>query len=514
MLNKKNNLLVLLLIIANILIATNIYAETDKIVESEVSSSDIRFEKYDSSSNNDVKLLNNSVEQDLYTIVHNGLLNLDDVIDVERFDMTIEQVRDIFFEVTMDNPEIFYTGGFSYNYNSSSGIVTSISPKYTYDKSKISSKLDEVNNKANEIINTVIKPNMTDFEKELAIHNYIVLNTRYDEENYNNGTIPTNSYNVYGTLTKGVAVCQGYSETLKLLLNKVGIECIVVSAPEMNHIWNIVTIDGKRYHVDITWNDPIPDRSGKVRYKYLNLPDYEMKKDHIWNYENYPTCTHDDYSILWDVDSPIKKDNYIYYSSDFTNKEFIYKLDLNTFKKQQITNIRAPYFAIGGDWIYFSNYSNEGYFYKVKLDGTGLTKLNSTHSTNIYVKDNYVYYTVEDLGVVEKLKIDVPSVEDYTGYLEWEAKSNVPLDKEWNIKFNYPINKSTTTKNNVYITDAYGRLFEDVNLSFNQLGDIAIIKPTKNYDDNTTYYLHVENIKSKTGKMLSENIKMKFNTSL
>lgn len=45
----------------------------------------------------------------------------------------------------------------------------------------------ELEDKIDEILNA-IDDDMSDLEKELAIHDYIVLNTAYDEENYNKDT--------------------------------------------------------------------------------------------------------------------------------------------------------------------------------------------------------------------------------------------------------------------------------------------------------------------------------------
>lgn len=58
--------------------------------------------------------------------------------------------------------------------------------------------------KADEIIASVIKPGMTDFEKELALHDYVVAHTEYDFINYINNTIPDDSYTAYGVLIKGI----------------------------------------------------------------------------------------------------------------------------------------------------------------------------------------------------------------------------------------------------------------------------------------------------------------------
>lgn len=377
---------------------------------------------------------------------------------------------------------------------------------------------------------------MSEFEKERAIHDYIVLNTRYDKENYDNNTVPEDSHNVYGVLIKGVGVCQGYSESMKLLLNRIDIDCIVVSAPEMNHAWNIVTIDGEKYHVDVTWNDPILDRKKYVSYRYLNVPDERMKETHTWNYSRYPSCTSDIYSFLWNISSPRNIDNYIYYSNNEENKEYIYRLNLDTFEKEQITIARAPYFDIAGEWIYFSNYSNGGYLYKIKLDGTGLTLLDNVHSVDIYKEGNYIYYMGKDSGTIKKIEVEsepeeepeedepeeekpedsredesedsIESGEDYTGYKKWEEILNVIPSKDWTIKFSQPLDENYADNRYIYIKDKNGNLFTDVDI--NIVDDITLsITPTKDYSSDI-YYLYIENLKSNTGKALKENVKMKF----
>lgn len=76
---------------------------------------------------------------------------------------------------------------------------------------------DEVNTKAKEIIEQIIKPGMSDIDKAKAIHDYIIRNTKYDYENWLNNTIPPVSYTAYGVLIKGMGVCQGYTEAFNLL---------------------------------------------------------------------------------------------------------------------------------------------------------------------------------------------------------------------------------------------------------------------------------------------------------
>lgn len=125
-------------------------------------------------------------------------------------------------------------------------------------------------------------PDMTDFEKETALHDYIVLNTRYAEKTTPQGDYPKEAHTPYGALAVGEAVCEGYSTAFKLLLELAGVECELVSgtAKGENHSWNRVRLDGEYYLTDPTWNDPTPDRPGVVLYDYFNLTDEMMNREH------------------------------------------------------------------------------------------------------------------------------------------------------------------------------------------------------------------------------------------
>lgn len=70
---------------------------------------------------------------------------------------------------------------------------------------------------------------MTEYEKELALHDYLIENCKYDRRSYENKEIPQESFNAYGALCLGTAVCEGYAEAMKLLLNRAGVECHIVT---------------------------------------------------------------------------------------------------------------------------------------------------------------------------------------------------------------------------------------------------------------------------------------------
>ena len=118
------------------------------------------------------------------------------------------------------------------------------------------------------------------------VHDYIVNNTSYDFDNFKNGSIPSESYTAYGVFINHAGVCSGYADAFKLVMDKLGIDCYVLSGEAYSfgswggHAWNVVkTSQGYRL-IDVTWDDPIYQtangREEVLRYDYYLLTDEEM----------------------------------------------------------------------------------------------------------------------------------------------------------------------------------------------------------------------------------------------
>lgn len=124
---------------------------------------------------------------------------------------------------------------------------------------------------AESIIHDLNLDGMSDRDKVKAIHDYIILTTAYDEplldldiSEYQNHP----SFTPYGVYYLNTAVCSGYARAFMQLTRLVGIPSIMVSSQNMNHAWNLVFVDNEWLFLDATWNDPIPDREGRVLYTY------------------------------------------------------------------------------------------------------------------------------------------------------------------------------------------------------------------------------------------------------
>lgn len=136
-----------------------------------------------------------------------------------------------------------------------------------------SAKRAQADKQIDNILSEIIKPYMNNHEKVKAVHDYIVLNSKYD--------VSMQFYSDYDLLTQGTSVCNGYTLLTYNMLKKLNIPVKLVTGTGNNelHIWNMVKLGDYWFHLDTTWNDPVPD-TNIVSYDYYMLTDKEILKDH------------------------------------------------------------------------------------------------------------------------------------------------------------------------------------------------------------------------------------------
>lgn len=152
------------------------------------------------------------------------------------------------------------------------------------------------------VIDSVITEDMTDVEKEKAVHDYLCINMDYDIPAVDDESkADPDADNPYGMLVGHYGICSGYASTFKLFMDCFDIECIIVEGKanglEEDHAWNKIHIDGKWYNVDVTWDDPVYyDEQGNVvteswdeNYQFFNCQDNVLEAtEHYWNHDLYP----------------------------------------------------------------------------------------------------------------------------------------------------------------------------------------------------------------------------------
>ncbi|MBR2875907.1 MAG: hypothetical protein IKC01_02100, partial [Clostridia bacterium] len=188
-------------------------------------------------------------------------------IDMRQYD--IVYTRDTFQAICdfiwYESPELFRIDSIACK-TTLNNVIVSINPEYNYENPAdfVSAYNLMVQNGTKLLSGIEGNSSLTDVEKALLIHDRIAVFCEYDIENLENDTLPNEAYNAYGVLGKRIAVCMGYALAYDYLLERVGIKSDYCSSDVLCHAWNVVYIDNKPYHVDITWDDPVEDVTGSV----------------------------------------------------------------------------------------------------------------------------------------------------------------------------------------------------------------------------------------------------------
>lgn len=221
-----------------------------------------------------------------------------------------------------DNPQAFY---FDSNYKikiSNFVIFKDITVEFIYasdDRETIDNQKKQIDLKITDIINKNITEDMNEYEKELVVHDTLVKTAKYyDYEDINN--IPGTKHSAYGALIEGEAVCDGISKAFKMVMDKLGIECILVGGVlnDVPHAWNMIKIDGGYYHVDLTSDQLSENKINYATHTYFNLTDEEIDITHeVDDQYVLNKCIEDKY-------------NYYQYNKYYIDNSEVTKVKLNT----------------------------------------------------------------------------------------------------------------------------------------------------------------------------------------
>lgn len=415
----------------------------------------------------------------------------------------LEEVGDIgqVIEDRMDLPGNDYSKvrNLSYSTGSTSGMVVNFGKQngiqYTASFTYVETAQETayVDDQVSRIIGNIIKPGMTNEQKEKAVHDYIILTTAYDTT--------LQDHSAYGALTKGSTVCQGYALLGYKMLKAVGLEVRIVlgtanslAGKADGHAWNLVKVDDRWYHLDLTWDDPLPDSKGKVSYAYYNLMTKDINMDHFITSLNIPTA-----------DTP-----YITFDPDILAKS----------RTVNITGISLTpntlELAIGETIVLV---------FTVTPDSEDV--LNQV----VYWKSSDPSVATVDsagkiIGIsVGKVTITVTSLDEsksancivMVSTQKLPAQQNIPLDKKWRIKFSQAVD-ATTLQNNINLWRIDPITLTKVIVDITPIQDptnvnVVIVEHSVPFVAGASYELTVSiGVKDISGRTLANSFSLAFNT--
>lgn len=220
----------------------------------------------------------------IYYVVNTGSDYADGECTKEYTDCTKDLT-----EISADEEALSIINNFVHPYNSFKTISFtfnnqgkfSLIIEHIYSKEEIT----EINYIVNLKIQELTNDKMTNEEKIKNIHDFIINNTEYDQlktENIHDTTYKSNT--AYGVLLQGYGICSGYSDTMAIFLNSLGITNYKISND--THIWNLVYINGIWRHLDATWDDPISEyNENRDTYFLISYEDLQKLDDKTHNFD-------------------------------------------------------------------------------------------------------------------------------------------------------------------------------------------------------------------------------------
>lgn len=147
-----------------------------------------------------------------------------------------------------------------------------------------------------------IREDMDIEQRVKTIHDYIINNSRYSLGFYRKVN-QLSVHSCYTLIKENAGVCEAYA----IFFQKLAVASNVnsrfvfgdIGDPNDNiyHLWNMVNIDGKWYHIDVTNDEPFDEEDEKKAntappiYRFYLKSDRYMAQTHTWNKENYPKAS-------------------------------------------------------------------------------------------------------------------------------------------------------------------------------------------------------------------------------
>ena len=140
-------------------------------------------------------------------------------------------------------------------------------------------------NKMKDVLRLIIDDNMNDYQKALAIYEWLIMEVTYDKYVFDlvvegNSASKYHCFYLEGVFNEKLAVCDGISKAYASLANMEGIPCVrVTGVGSVNHAWNKICINNNWYVVDATSGGTIVNGEFEIMTHSFFLVTDEYYKD-------------------------------------------------------------------------------------------------------------------------------------------------------------------------------------------------------------------------------------------
>lgn len=247
--------------------------------------------------------------RDAFFAYCDALRNGDDTFacpDQETLDWCVGRLSHFFFPVAEQNIEAGICE------NGTAHIV------YKIPKEEFLQKEGEFEQDITDILNDCLSDDYCEFEKIIALYEYMTMNYAYDYEMYDHTVEWMDKQSPYRCLMEKQGICNEIASLYNYLLLQVGIDSEEIGGATVSpydgsseaHSWVFITLDGESYHIDPTYglNEARPPlcyfmMTDKLREDrdWLQKEEYSLaaKGDETRSFFTFE-ATSEKYSDLWE----------------------------------------------------------------------------------------------------------------------------------------------------------------------------------------------------------------------
>lgn len=223
-------------------------------------------------------------EKKAYDSIYDAMCKRKDTVNIYQ-NLETERIFELVQLVISQHPEIFWSKG---DCTFASNRVLTL--KYPYSLEEIEEKNYLIEKKAKEILDK-INPSGSEYEKSLAVFDYLISNTSYAHDAIHDIDNHIEISTIEGVFLNSSAVCSGYSKAYQYLLSLAGMDAITITGTaqtpdgEGDHAWTAQVIDGEVYFTDPTWGDCYESAADNnfVSHIYFLMNSEEIEKTHKIN---------------------------------------------------------------------------------------------------------------------------------------------------------------------------------------------------------------------------------------
>lgn len=235
-------------------------------------------------------------KQKIYLEIYDALSGMKSGVPLSTVDKSVLDV--VFACVMNDHPELFHVEGYQYTEYTLGSTITGItfSGTYSMTSAQVQQSAQRIEQKLGACFQDV-PLNEDEYSTVKYLYEWLINNTEYDKTVENN-------QNICSVFLEGRSVCQGYAKAMQYMLQRAGIQCLLVTGftNGERHGWNLVRVNGAYYYLDPTWGDASYASGGTgsaaegfapaINYDYFLVTTDEITRTHsIEKAVELPQCT-------------------------------------------------------------------------------------------------------------------------------------------------------------------------------------------------------------------------------